>query len=1121
MSQADTEQGVSVSIADTADRGNNAGADWRAGDRLLGLYEVVGELGAGGMGKVYQVHHLGWGLDLAVKCPHADIFEDAEGQASFIREAEVWVGLGLHPHIVSCYYVRTIGDVPRVFAEYVEGGSLLDWILDGRLYEGAPEVAISRMLDFAIQFAWGLDYAHQRGVVHQDVKPHNVMISRDGVAKVTDFGLAQALAQARHGFFATGNDPNENQGLAPCTAEYASPEQLAGAPVGFASDVWSWGISVLEMFSASRPGLGAMAPTALQEYIELGPCDEIPPMPAALVALLQDCFQADVKLRPGGFPPLVERLLEIYRQETGREYSRPAPQQVVQLTDDLNNRAASLVDLERYQEAEALLAEALRHDAWHLYASYNHALLRWRQALISDLDVLARLHELQTLHGAGWQLPFLTAWIHAERGEASAARRLFADATRRAGADEGVQHQIELALGAIGEGWQVAAVLKGHEDFVYGVATAPSLIASGGADRTVRLWSTGDGRCLRALRTRTAVRSISLSESWIAACGEDDTLMLADVASGRIAATLSGPMHWQECVAMTPDGWIVLAGGVDGVMQVWDMRQRTCLYQLAVHAPVHAAAILADGTCAISGDEMGRIVFWDLSTGGVMHGVEAHEGAVRGLAIAGDGSVLVSCGDDGALRIWSLPAATLLRSTTAHRGAAMACSVDAIGYRAASIGADNTIRIYDVKRGTCVRTLETDARVNAVAQTEDCRRVVVGGANGFVTLWQSPHSSARAPMMIVRPRASEEMLSTQQAYEAAMKMAWDALRAERWQEALEAACEARELPGFARMPEALYLWGALAEHSQRGNLREVWPLHTLKAHNGWVVAFGMSADGRRAATAGEDGQLLYWDLEQGQLLRSVPVDEPVRALALADDGCHAVTVHQSGRVICWNLAEENASAPLCDNVQDVALTPDGRFILTAGLNQSVKLWEAATGEVLREFQGKAVKVALSPDGSIALLAANNGTLRCWEVASGYSYVMTGHEGAIRGIAIASACKVVTTAGEDQTLRVWQLGAPRGERSIVAHNRGVWATALSADGKIALSGGKDKMLKVWDLQTGANLGTLVGHTDWVTGVGVSADGRLVASCGKDGQLRVWYLDWNLLVREVGEAAHGRG
>ncbi len=81
---------------------------WQPGQTLLDTYEVVGKLGEGGMGLVYQVHHKSWNMDLAVKQPKASLFATLKGKENFIREAETWVNLGLHPHITSCYYVRTI-----------------------------------------------------------------------------------------------------------------------------------------------------------------------------------------------------------------------------------------------------------------------------------------------------------------------------------------------------------------------------------------------------------------------------------------------------------------------------------------------------------------------------------------------------------------------------------------------------------------------------------------------------------------------------------------------------------------------------------------------------------------------------------------------------------------------------------------------------------------------------------------------------------------------------------------------------------------------------------------------------------------------------------------------------
>ena len=95
---------------------------WRPGDVILNLYEVIGVLGEGGMGTVYKVRHRGWNMDLAVKSPKPKVLSRSGGAENFEREAETWVNLGLHPHAVSCYYVRRLGGVPRVFAEFIEGG---------------------------------------------------------------------------------------------------------------------------------------------------------------------------------------------------------------------------------------------------------------------------------------------------------------------------------------------------------------------------------------------------------------------------------------------------------------------------------------------------------------------------------------------------------------------------------------------------------------------------------------------------------------------------------------------------------------------------------------------------------------------------------------------------------------------------------------------------------------------------------------------------------------------------------------------------------------------------------------------------------------------------------------
>ena len=213
-----------VETHEQAATGLAAGSTWQVGDVILDLYELKQVFTGGGMGLVYHVHHRGWNMDLAVKRPRVQYFTTEAHRENFVREAETWVNLGLHPHTVSCYYVRTIDGVPCVFAEFIEGGSLADWIGTRRLYDGGPDKALERILDIAIQFAWGLHYAHEQGLVHQDVKPANVLMTPDGTAKVTDFGLAKSRAASGEPVAASAQQ-SILASFGGMTAAYCSPEQ--------------------------------------------------------------------------------------------------------------------------------------------------------------------------------------------------------------------------------------------------------------------------------------------------------------------------------------------------------------------------------------------------------------------------------------------------------------------------------------------------------------------------------------------------------------------------------------------------------------------------------------------------------------------------------------------------------------------------------------------------------------------------------------------------------------------------------------------------------------------------------------------------------------------------------
>jgi serine/threonine protein kinase len=335
--------------------------DWIPGQVLLNDFVVGRTLGEGGMGKVYLVSSRSTGSQFAVK--RAKGLRDAD-RRSFLAELQTWIDLPQHANLVSCRFFRTSGDALLIFAEYVEGGSLKDWIDRKRLYEGGQRQALERMLNVAIQFAWALHCVHELGLIHQDVKPGNVLMNANrnagmqGVTPmVTDYGLARANAAGGESHLV---DPCRNIffSCAGGTPAYWSPEQAKGRPLTRKTDIWSWGLSVMEMFTGEVNWMaGQGAAQVLEQYLQQ---DEyvrnIPAMPSGVAGLLKMCFHPDPVERLPTLAEAVEQLKAIYRESIGTCYSgalypieRTALSQA-EITERRGQRSASWANLQMWLE---------------------------------------------------------------------------------------------------------------------------------------------------------------------------------------------------------------------------------------------------------------------------------------------------------------------------------------------------------------------------------------------------------------------------------------------------------------------------------------------------------------------------------------------------------------------------------------------------------------------------------------------------------------------------------------------------------------------------------------------------------------------------------------------------
>ncbi len=234
--------------------------------RLLGSrYEIGETLGYGGMAEVHRGRDVRLGREVAVKVLRADLARDPSFQARFRREAQAAASLN-HPAIVAVYDTGEedmYGNQPYIVMEYVEGRTLRDVLkIEGRLMP-------RRAMEIVADVCAALDFSHRNGIIHRDVKPGNVMITRTGAVKVMDFGIARAVAD---------NAATVTQTAAVIgTAQYLSPEQARGETVDARSDVYSTGVLLFELITGHPPFTGDSPVAVAYQHVR-----ENPPPPSTI-----------------------------------------------------------------------------------------------------------------------------------------------------------------------------------------------------------------------------------------------------------------------------------------------------------------------------------------------------------------------------------------------------------------------------------------------------------------------------------------------------------------------------------------------------------------------------------------------------------------------------------------------------------------------------------------------------------------------------------------------------------------------------------------------------------------------------------------------------------------------
>ena len=312
----------------------------------LGTYEIVGPLGSGGMGEVYRAKDLRLGREVAVKVLPTGVASSPDLLARFEHEARTVAALN-HPNIVTLYSVEDVDGIRFLTMELVEGQMLSTLVAPG----GLP---LARLLDLVIPLAEALATAHGRGVVHRDLKPGNVMVTREGRVKVLDFGLAKLVAADTAvpvGATTAASLSGEGQILG--TTAYMAPEQLKGEAVDARSDLFAMGIIIYELATGRSPFPGGSVAEVSSAILRdtPQPLNQIrPDLPPDLQRIVGRCLEKQAQDRIQSALDLGQ---ELRRLQTGESLEPPASDRVASIAVLPFANRSSIADDEYFSDGLA------------------------------------------------------------------------------------------------------------------------------------------------------------------------------------------------------------------------------------------------------------------------------------------------------------------------------------------------------------------------------------------------------------------------------------------------------------------------------------------------------------------------------------------------------------------------------------------------------------------------------------------------------------------------------------------------------------------------------------------------------------------------------------------------
>lgn len=1084
----------------------------------FGDYELLGEIARGGMGMVYKARHRTLNRIVALKVMAAAELASPDFIKRFRTEAEAAASLD-HPHIVPIYEVGEQESRPYFSMKLVEGGSL-----DQRKLPLEPTAA-ARLV---AAIARAVHYAHQRGILHRDIKPGNILIDADGQPHLTDFGLAKLLEK--------GSTITRTIAVLG-TPAFMSPEQAAGRTKNLttAADVYGLGAVLYEILTGQPPFAGGTTMETVRKVLDEEPkrlSAQNPQVDRDLETICLKCLEKDPFRRYGSAEAMADDLERWLRHEPivarpvgawkrTAKWTRRNPAVAVLIVTALVALVAitivSTVMGLRIATGRQQIEEQAEEQRQHLVrlnvASGTHlvdegdlfgALLYFVEALRLEESVTVTTNRRET--AGRTESPDRDG--NSGRGVTAAATDPAVDAHRYRIA-AGLNHAPKLVH------------LWFHNGPVNHAEFSPDggRILTASADGTAIIRDVESGQAVTpSLRHNASVEMAVFSPDGlrVATISQDNSARVWDASTG---APITGPIPANgpsKFVSFSRDGRRLVTPN-ENAAQIWDtMTGAVVGPPLQRKHPPRNAVFSPDGrSVATAGYDHAQLFDADTGQADLLPFTMAH--GARHVCFSSDGKRVAVAGGHWQAQVRDAANASPVTEPVKHSGEVDECEFSPDGKWFVTASRDNTARVWDAVTGQPVSPpLRHQGEVRHARFSADGRRVVTASLDGTARVWEALTGQLAAPVF----HHAKAVLAASFSPDASQLLtaSWDGT-VRVW--SLPANHSARlVLRHQAAVNRAFFSPdGRRIVTAGLDGVAQVWNAASGEAvgpafrQPNQVLHAVFSPDGRRVATACRDGTARIYEGSSDQRRFALRHSALVYHIDYDRDGKRLVTASEDGTARVWEASTGELVATLrhSGGVRWAEFSADGRHVLTASHDRTAQVWETETGAPVGtplKLSGAVLQARFSPDGRRVITACSAGALaergaQLWDATTGQALAAPlMHERGVVRVAFSPNGKLAATGSEDYTARIWNANTGEPVTAPLKHEGVIFAVVFSPDGRWLLTASGDFTARVWDVATGEAVTPPLRHDERVVHATFSPDGREVVTASSDGTARTW-------------------